>query len=142
MARISVRTNAKDVAKRLSKREERAEKDITRLILKSVNMVHATVINGIQGPPATGRMRPDGSRASAAGEYPMTDQSTLVQNISKDIATTGFTGRVTSSAKHGPHLEFGTMNMLPRPFMQPSLEQNRRKILQGFKDAKLLRRKS
>ena len=139
MARISVRTNAKDVAKRLNQREERAEKDITRLILKSVNMVHATVINGIQGPPATGRKRPD---ASAAGEYPMTDQGTLVQNISKHLSTTGFTGRVTSSAEYGPHLEFGTMNMLPRPFMQPSLEKNRRKILQGFKDAKLLRRKS
>jgi hypothetical protein len=44
--------------------------------------------------------------------------------------------------EYGKHLEYGTLNMQARPFMFPSLEKNRRKILQRFKNAGFMRRLS
>tara|TARA_Y100000361_G_scaffold95500_1_gene85453 strand:+ start:4249 stop:4674 length:426 start_codon:yes stop_codon:yes gene_type:complete len=141
MTRLKVTTNSNELSKRFEKRADVAEKDVLKLIQSAVDMVHSSVINGIQGPPKTGRTYGN-HIASAKGEYPATDTGFLVQNISKQLNRTQFEGKVTSSAQYGVHLEYGTRNMDARPFMFPSLEKNRRKILQRFKDAKLLRRLS
>mgnify|MGYP003649620523 FL=1 len=42
-------------------------------------------------------------------------------------------GQIISSAPYSKHLEFGTTNMTERPFMQPALEKNKRKIEALFK---------
>jgi HK97 gp10 family phage protein len=41
-------------------------------------------------------------------------------------------GQIRSSAPYSKHLEFGTVNIMPRPFMQPALEKNKAKIKRKF----------
>ena len=42
-------------------------------------------------------------------------------------------GQIISSAPYSKHLEFGTVNMTERPFMQPALQKNKRKIENLFR---------
>ena len=42
-------------------------------------------------------------------------------------------GQIISAAPYSKHLEFGTVNMTERPFMQPALMKNKRKIQSMFK---------
>jgi len=42
-------------------------------------------------------------------------------------------GQIIASAPYAKHLEFGTSNILPRPFMQPALQKNKKKIVEIFK---------
>ena len=49
-------------------------------------------------------------------------------NIVTKLSSDGLSGEVTSRADYSQFLEFGTSKMGARPFMQPSLEENRPKI--------------
>tara|TARA_R110000824_G_scaffold37643_1_gene115718 strand:+ start:1940 stop:2248 length:309 start_codon:yes stop_codon:yes gene_type:complete len=96
---------------------------------------------GIQAPPKSGARYTRGGithQSSAGGQYPATDTGFLVANIAYMV--TNFVGRVTSSAPYSKYLEYGTTSMSARPFMFPSLEKNRMKILNMFKAIGLLRR--
>lgn len=70
--------------------------------------------------------------ASAAGNPPNTDTGYLANNIYLVIDTDGLGADVESRADYSEFLEFGTSKMQARPFMQPALEANRRKIIQMF----------
>ncbi len=70
--------------------------------------------------------------ASSAGNPPNTDTGYLANNIYLEIDTDGLGADVESRAEYSEFLEFGTSKMLPRPFLQPALEANRRKIIQMF----------
>ncbi len=67
-------------------------------------------------------------RASASGEFPASDTGFLANNIVTKLSSDGLSGEVTSRADYSQFLEFGTSKMGARPFMQPSLEENRPKI--------------
>jgi HK97 gp10 family phage protein len=41
-------------------------------------------------------------------------------------------GQIISAAPYSKALEFGTVNMQPRPFMQPALNKNKNKIVKMF----------
>lgn len=143
MASFTVTTNSAEVKKRMIKREKIAEKQILRLLQRGVDRVESTVIVGLHGGPKSGATytrRSVTHKASAAGQYPATDTGFLASNISSSLDKKRKIGRVTSSANYSKHLEYGTKDMAARPFMFPSLEKNRRKILSWFKDAGLLRR--
>lgn len=70
--------------------------------------------------------------ASSAGNPPNTDTGYLANNIYLEIDTDGLGADVESRAEYSEFLEFGTSKILPRPFLQPALEANRRKIIQMF----------
>ena len=75
-------------------------------------------------------------RASAPGQPPATDSGFLGQNITINVKTTAdgtVVGQIVSAAPYSKALEFGTVNMQPRPFMQPALMKNKRKIQAMFK---------
>lgn len=86
----------------------------------------------------SGRVYPDGHRASAPGEPPASHHGTLInrfQLVVKDMAK-GEVARVTNKAKHHPMLESGTPRMLPRPLFSaalanPALQQS---ILKTVRD--------
>lgn len=148
MTKIVVTSNSAEVSARLGKRVKASVKDIQQLVVNATNLVEETVVKGIQGPPKTGIFYEKGSffrgskadhRASAAGEYPATDSGYLVQNISSKMSVDRLTGRITSGAEYSKDLEYGHGSVAARPFMQPSLEKNRRKIVGWFKRAKLMR---
>lgn len=144
---IKVTDNSKELAKRLEGRGNYAEEVTKKLIANATVMVEKTVKEGIHGGPATGgsvTRYHDGARVthqvSAAGEYPATDTGDLANNVSFKVNLVALEGVVTSSAPYSSHLEYGTTNMQARPFMFPSLEQNKPKIRRMFKDAGLVRK--
>jgi len=74
--------------------------------------------------------------ASAPNQPPASDTGFLASNITMDVdAKPNGTviGQIISSAPYSKHLEFGTTNMTERPFMQPALAKNKRKIEALFK---------
>ena len=113
-------------------RYERQRKDIKRKLTAIVgyglNEIRNTAVNGIMQGTKSGAIRPDGSQASAVGEYPATDTGFLQSNIVVKRDTDGLGGDVESRADYSAPLEFGTKNMGARPFMQPSAEEVRPKI--------------
>ena len=138
MTTAKVTTNAAQVKTRMKNRGKAAENEIKRLLVAATDRVHATVINGIS---KQGRGRWYGKhQASAAGDYPATDLKGLRMNMSKQMDLVNKIGRVTSSANYSKHLEYGTVNMAPSPFMVPSLEKNRAILMLSFRDAGLLRK--
>ena len=118
---------------RYNEYQTRMTKFLKNNINISLNMVRNTVVTGISQGPATGEPRGDGSRASREGEYPMTDTGFLVSNINISLDNDGLGGSVDSNANYSEALEFGTSKMGARPFMQPSLEENRPKIRRLFR---------
>ena len=75
-------------------------------------------------------------RASAPLEPPASDTGFLASQITMDVDVKPngtVIGQVISAAPYSKHLEFGTTNMTERPFMQPALMKNKRKIQAMFK---------
>jgi len=62
-------------------------------------------------------------QASAPGEMPAIDIGVLAASILTDVK--GTKGTVYTNAEHSEHLEYGTVNMEPRPFMTPAAESAR-----------------
>jgi len=74
--------------------------------------------------------------ASAPNQPPASDTGFLVSQITMKVKTHSngsVEGSIISAAPYSKALEFGTTNMTERPFMQPALEKNRRKIEGLFK---------
>tara|TARA_R110000764_G_scaffold18_1_gene92 strand:+ start:60 stop:494 length:435 start_codon:yes stop_codon:yes gene_type:complete len=74
--------------------------------------------------------------SSAQGEAPANDTGFLVSQITMNVTSDingSVIGQVISAAPYSKALEFGTTNMMARPFMQPALEKNKRKIVRIFK---------
>lgn len=74
-------------------------------------------------------------QASAPGEAPATDTGRLVSSINNKIDPDGLGGVVEAATKYAEHLELGTRHIEPRPFLGPALDENRDKIVRGYKDA-------
>ena len=133
--------NLKSFNKRLEKRLKRdAMTQIKRKVTRGVMLVRNTAVEEIQRGTKTGETyelySPRRTHTSSApGEYPATDTGFLVSQISTDVHTKGnsVVGQIISSAPYSKHLEFGTTKMSARPFMQPSLEKNKRKIREIFR---------
>lgn len=71
--------------------------------------------------------------ASAPGESPAIDTGLLANSI--DYAMTGETSAVVGSgAEYAIHLEFGTVRIAPRPFMQPAFESAVSEFEKGLKE--------
>lgn len=60
---------------------------------------------------------------SAAGDAPNTDTGKLASSIGVQHKKGSGEAYVSTDDKKAPHLEFGTINMEPRPFLGPALEQ-------------------
>ena len=74
-------------------------------------------------------------RSSAPGQPPASDTGFLVNNIKRQIDNDKMGGQIASRAFYSKFLEFGTVKMLPRPFMFPALEKHRAKIIQRINKA-------
>lgn len=106
-------------------------KRASEIVKYGVNQVRETAVRGIMQGNKTGRVYRRGNvvhQASASGEYPASDEGMLVNKITTQLALDQLSGDVISRAEYSYALEFGTKKMGARPFMQPSLEQNRPKI--------------
>lgn len=114
-------------------------KNAQRACFKSANLVRNTAVQSILTGPKSGptvtRYNPKRSiKISAAGQAPASDTGFLANNITSEVvvAGKGVTGIVRASAPYAAHLEFGTSKMPARPFLQPALEKNKKKIIEIF----------
>ena len=123
--RVKARLNR---LKRYEQTKAIVRKELIKIVTVGLNNVRNTAISGIKQGIKTGTVRKDGSIRSAEGEFPATDTGFLASNIFVKRSPTGLSGEVISKANYSAFLEFGTSKMGARPFMQPSLEENRPKI--------------
>jgi HK97 gp10 family phage protein len=117
-----------------------------RKMNRSVDIVRNHVVESIQRGAKSGETyelyNPRRTHtASAPDQPPATDTGFLVSNVSTQVKTQGkkVIGQIVSSAPYSVHLEFGTTNMKARPFMQPALEKNKRKIQRIFREGKYIK---
>ena len=138
MTRVNVQVVSKNP--KYKQYKKKVQKQFQQSVFRAVNMVRNTVIQGIsaggQGEVYE-KYRPRRThRASAEGDYPATDTGYLISHINSKIYSNGMGGEIQSNAEYSHFLEFGTSEMSARPFMQPSLEENRNKIKAMFRDIK------
>lgn len=101
-----------------------AEAVMTETITRVVMDTRTNAVQGIQRGPATGAVRRNGSRASAPGQFPMSDTGRLANSIDFNLPTAGrLTGEVGTNVIYGRYLEFGTSRMAARPWLLPSFEK-------------------
>lgn len=104
---------------------------LQKVVFQACTLVRNEAVEQIATGAKTGKVYKRGNiqhQASAPGEYPATDTGELINSITVKFASKGLRGVVESNAPHAAHLEFGTRNMAPRPFLQPATEFARPKI--------------
>ncbi len=122
--------------KQLKEYGEEMRKEIAREVRRSTLRVSNAAIKRIQTGPASGRTYEKYSprrthKASAKGEPPMTDTGRLASSV--ETRVDGLTGYIFTRLDYGKHLEFGTKNIDPRPWLNPSIEEERPKFINAIK---------
>ncbi len=139
--------NLESFKKRLNKRlttkaHDNAKAAVTRSTMVVENFAKASVMAGGSGATV---QKYDPSRTHTQSKPlspPASDTGFLVSQITMDVDTKAdgsVVGQIISAAPYSKPLEFGTVNMQPRPFMQPALRKNKAKILQIFKKEGVIR---
>jgi HK97 gp10 family phage protein len=113
--------------------------DVRREVMKSLvtvaNNIRTTAVKKInkQGQGILYGKGRKAHRASAPGDPPSKDTGNLQSsiNVTKDEKT--LSAKVTVGANYGMELEFGTRKMAARPFMRPSIEENKADLPAGFR---------
>lgn len=74
-------------------------------------------------------------RASKPGDPPASDTGTLRRSISRKIDRNlwGFVGYVGTPLKYGVNLERGTSKVEPRPWMKPTMKEERKKVREIYR---------
>lgn len=105
------------------------EDAIEEVIFDLVSDTHTIAVQGVQSGPATGRTYQKYNprrthKASAPGEYPMSDTGNFASAIHAIYPGPGnLHGAVGTGDKRGPWFEFGTSRMRPRPWLLRSFER-------------------
>ena len=131
-------TNLDAFNKKLNKKlkDNKVKTYVTRASLMVQNTAKESITKGGTGILYQKYEPRSSHRASAPNEPPASDTGFLVSQITMNVdkkADGSVVGQIISAAPYSAHLEFGTTQMEARPFMQPALEQNRRKIHAMFK---------
>ena len=71
-----------------------------------------------------------GHQASAPGEAPAVDTGAYTNSIQTDAKQGSLTATVYTPSEVGPHLEYGTVYMAPRPHFTPAAERARAPFVQ------------
>lgn len=103
-----------------------------RVVRKTVAEIEARIKISFS-EPKHGNVNSRGHQASAPGEAPAIDYGVLA-NSTQAYMETDTKGGVGIGAEYGPHLELGTSNMEPRPFMVPAAESVRRQFQESLRN--------
>ena len=133
-------TGQKELERNLKKMAERYGKAVADALIVSGEMVRGTAVKSIQsqsnGRTVTRYRQGGGSyqhTVSAPNNPPNTDTGRLVNSVAVEVQNDDV--YVGSGLEYAPHLEFGTTKMTQRPWLNPALEQNRRRISKLITDA-------
>ena len=89
----------------------------------AIKSVQRGVKSGVVYTRSSGQNLSPMHQASAPGQAPATDTGMLVSSIKAE--SKNLTGRVYSDLKYSFWLEYGTLYMRPRPFLNPALMGNK-----------------
>ena len=132
--------NKSDFDKGLDLKQAKVLSNIKKIVRVTANDVRNTAVRSILQNPRAGdtvtRYNPKRTiRISKEGDPPAGDTGFLASNIHLVVDADQLGASVESRAKYSEALEFGTKDMRPRPFMQPALEQGKRKYKEMFSKA-------
>lgn len=123
---------------------QRTAQEVGRALRRGGLAIENAAVDKIISPPKTGRIYRSKHRkgalhqASAPGEAPAADSGRLDQSITSVQTVNGPERYVNETAANAPYaipLELGTSKMAPRPFMQPSFDENRAAIEESIRQA-------
>ena len=144
MGNISLKiSNLRSFNRKLNKTLDSEVVDAAKSRMQSsVRLVRKTAIESIQRGVKTGqtykKYNPKREHtASAPGQPPATDTGFLVQNITTEVRSQGkkVIGEIIASTPYAKALEFGTRKMAARPFLNPALRKNKKKIQRKFRNS-------
>ena len=133
MSRINLKVlNQKSFNDKINRQADGVLKNLIRTVNLTANKVRNVAVTKILSNPRTGgtvtRYNPNRTISiSKAGDYPASDTGFLANQIAVKIDAGGLGAEVISNADYSEALEFGTIKMKARPFMQPSAEEARKK---------------
>jgi len=133
-------TGVEELNRNLARMADRYGKAVADSLVVSGEIVRGTAIKSIQSKSSgqmVTRYRSGGGSyehlTSAPNSAPNTDTGRLVSSVVVEIQKEDV--YVGSGLEYAPYLEFGTKNMTQRPWLNPALEQNRRRVSQLIRDA-------
>jgi HK97 gp10 family phage protein len=129
-------TGGEQVIKNLQKYGNDKDKKVQEVIDLTAQLVRTDAIKSMQSSPASGRSYKRRSilhTASSSPNPPRVDQGDLVKSIKALVGR--LEAFVGTNQKYGPHLEFGTQNMKPRPWLFPAFERQRRNFVNRLREA-------
>jgi len=131
-------SNLKEFNKKLNKRllDNKVKEYVTRGTMMVMNTAKESIASGGTGELYEKYQPRRSHRASAPNQPPATDTGFLISQITMKVSVKSngsVVGQIISAAPYSKALEFGTTNITERPFMQPALEKNKRKIEGLFK---------
>ena len=135
---FSINIEGLDEMKELFKQaKDEVKREVSQAVARSTLSVHSRAVKRIQNGPASGIVyelyEPRRThQASAPGEPPMSDTGRLASSMQFEID--GLTGYVFTPVEYGPYLEFGTSRMAARPFLFPSVEEERPVFMKALKE--------
>ena len=143
MAKNSVKmvvVNKAQFDKRIQSHTHEVHRNLKRAVRVAANETRNTaVVSILQNARAGGestRYNPQRTiRVSAPGDPPASDTGFLASNIHLVMDADGMGAKIERRAYYSAALEFGTLRMAARPFLQPALEQGRRKYERMFAKA-------
>ncbi len=131
-------TNLKAFNKKLNKtlQDNKVKEYVTRGTMMVMNTAKESISKGGTGVLYKKYEPRRSHRASAPNQPPATDTGFLISQITMKVKAhkNGIVeGSIISAAPYSKALEYGTTQMTERPFMQPALQKNKRKIQAMFK---------
>jgi len=107
--------------------EKTLTKEMKARMTDACRTVQNKAVDLIRTPSGGGRLYIRGSvthAASPPGSPPNADTGQLMQSVSYSVDKEGLEGSVGTNIDYGLILEMGTSRMLPRPWLQPALDQS------------------
>lgn len=141
--RLSIRIDGLDELRAELRKINATAEDVVNEAAKVTSVaVRARAIKSIQRGPASGKIyglvagrRGKPHQASAPGQPPQSDTGTLANSVKWEADRNGYA--VGTAIQHGLHLEFGTSQMAPRPWLLPAVEaelpQFRRRLVDAIR---------
>lgn len=129
--------NEKEFTNKINKQSKDVQKNLIRAVRIATTETRNVAVTSIVSNPRSGatatRYNPTRIiNISKEGDAPAGDTGFLASNIHLSISTDGMSGEVESRASYSAALEFGTIDMAARPFLQPALEQGKQKYQRMF----------
>lgn len=127
---VEVKIDSEKLIKRL---ERKAKADAERkAIFKGLSegalLIQSTAIKSIQSHKSKGRTYGD-HVASRPGYPPNSDTGALVQSIRVALNPNEPSASIGTDLLYGAYLEFGTLDMAPRPWLGPAYRENKNAVV-------------